>query len=253
MNPAILADNRFLEGTPTATDTATGYDALFIRDLKTFTSWKAAAGGTKYLTVDCESGKAADTLAIAKHNLGTAGALVSVESSDNGTAWTERLAAFQPSDDTPLMKTFVSATARYWRVKIVTASVAPQIAVCMLGVRITFPYPPVAPLVPVSVKIEAESARSKTGQLLGTVVRFKPLTIEPEWADIPRDWLEANIAPFWFGYASNLLPFFWAWDLDAYPGEVHFVKLQDEAAYDPSVSVLSRYDRFRLPMEGIKE
>ena len=49
MNPVILADNRFLEGTPTATDTATGYDVLHIRDLRTFTSWKGATAGTKYL------------------------------------------------------------------------------------------------------------------------------------------------------------------------------------------------------------
>lgn len=253
MNPVILADNRFLEGTPSATDTASGYDVLNIRDLRTFTSWKAASGGTKYLTVDCGADRSADALAFAVHNLGTAGATVSVESSPDGSGWTERLAAFQPSDDTPLMKTFVSATARYWRVKIVTATVTPQVAVCMLGAGIAFPFPPVSPFVPKAVRIEGESSRSKTGQLLGTVVRFWPMTIEPEWADIPREWLEEQIEPFWNGYARYLLPFFWAWDLDTYPGDVHFVKVQEDAAFDPSVSILSRYDRFRLPMEGIKE
>jgi hypothetical protein len=253
MNPVILADNRFLEGLPTATDTASGYDALFIRDLKTFTSWKAAAGGTKYLAVECEEEGAADTLGIKGHNLGSAQALVSVESSGNGSDWTERLEPFTPADDSAILKPFPSAAALHWRIKIVTASAAPQVSVAMAGVRITFPFPPVAPFVPASVKIEADSSRSKTGQLLGTVVRFKPLLIEPEWADIPREWLEDYIVPFWFGYAGNLLPFFWAWDLDAYPGDVHFVKLQDDAAYDPPVSILSRYDRFRLPMEGIKE
>ena len=253
MNPVILADNRFLEGTPTATDTATGYDVLHIRDLRTFTSWKGATAGTKYLAVDCGEEQAADTLAIAAHNLGTAGASVSVESSANGSDWTERLAAFAPSDDHPILKTFDSAGAQHWRIKIVTSVLPAQVAVCMVGERIEFPYPPVAPFVPKTVKVEGESSRSKTGQLLGTVVRFWPMTIEPEWADLSRTWLEANMEPFWIGYARYLLPFFWAWDIDTYPGDVHFVKLQDDAAYDPSVSILSRYDRFRLPMEGIKE
>jgi hypothetical protein len=253
MNPVILADNRFLDGTPEATDTAPGYDVLYIRDMKTFTSWKAASGGTKYLSVDCGEPGRADTLAIAAHNLGTVEAAVSVESSDNGTDWTERLAPFAPSDDRPVMRLFPPAEAAHWRQKIVTPTGSPQIAVAVLGVRIAFPLPPTAPFVPASVKIEAESSRSKTGQLLGTIVRFKPFTIEPEWADIPREWLEENIAPFWHGHASNLVPFFWAWDLGAYPDDVRFVKLQDEAAYDPSVSILSRYDRFRLPMEGIAQ
>lgn len=288
MNPVVLADNRFLDGTPTATDTATDYSALNIRDLREFTSWKAASSGTKYLTVDCGSAVPADTLAIKKHNLGTASASVSVESSDNGSSWTERLAPFTPSNDKALMKLIpeaegatagvytetgssgvhtetsapgaladipssVAVSARYWRVKIVTASVAAEIAVCMLGERITFPYPPDGPYVPASSSVEADTTKGKTGIRLGSVVRFKPYKISPRWSNLARAWVESYFLPFWDDYASNLDSFFYAWDLDAYPSDVRFVSVPESHSFETPLSVLAYYDSIPLPMEGVKE
>src|SRR4030067_1177984 len=115
MEPIILADNRFLDGTPTATDTAAGYDVLFIRDYKTFTSWKGASAGTKYLTVDCGTQKSADCVAFVNHNFGTGAAQICVESSDNGTDWTERITPFAVTTDKAALRTFATASARYWR------------------------------------------------------------------------------------------------------------------------------------------
>jgi hypothetical protein len=244
-----------MDGIPTATDTATGYDVLNIRDLKQFTSWKAASYGTKYFTIDCGSAKSADAIGISRHNLGTAAASVSVESSANGTDWTERLAAFVPTNDKSILKTFTTASAQYWRVKIVTAAVAPQVAVCLLGVRMTFPYSPDAPYAPVAESIEASTSRGKTGQFLGATIRFKPYTISPRWTNnaILRSFLDDTIAPWWDSHASNLFPFFWAWDITTYPGDVRFVSIPEKYAYKPSFSVLNYVDTFDLEMEGVKE
>mgnify|MGYP007051340092 CR=1 len=86
-------------------------------------------------TIDAGSAVAADTLCLTAHNLSTAGATVSVEYSATG-AWAgeevEALAGFTPADDGSLMKLFASATAQYWRLKIVSASVVPEIAIAML-------------------------------------------------------------------------------------------------------------------------
>lgn len=253
MNPVILADNRFSDGTPTATDTASGYSILHIRDLKTYTAWRANTAGTKYLVVDCGSAKSADVLGIVAHNLGTAEAAISVDSSPDNSYWTERLAAFTPSSDKATLKTFTKASARYWRVKIVSASVIPQVAVCLLGERLTFPYPPEAPFSPVLESMEADVAISKTGVLLGTTVRFKPVRIDISWKYLPRAWVEGNLHPFWSGYASNLAPFLFAWDLDAYPLDVRFVRLEEGFSFSPSVSLLGYYDNVRLQLTGVKE
>src|SRR3990170_7246712 len=128
MEPIILADNRFLDGTPTATDTAAGYDVLFVRDYKTFTSWKGGSAGIKYLKVDCGTQKSANCIAIAKHNLGTGAALVSVESSDNDADWIERIEPFTVVDDKAALRTFASASARYWRGEIDSPPIAPHAA-----------------------------------------------------------------------------------------------------------------------------
>ncbi|MFA5354963.1 MAG: hypothetical protein WC291_12095, partial [Thermodesulfovibrionales bacterium] len=148
--PTILSDNRFLDGIPTPTNTAAGYDVLNIRDYRTYTAWRAASAGTRYITVDCGTAKSADCLGIISHNLATAACTVSVQSSPDNSTWTTRLTGFVPSTDKAVFKTFTSYSARYWRIKLVTASVAPQLAVVMLGVRLTFPYPADAPMVPYS-------------------------------------------------------------------------------------------------------
>jgi hypothetical protein len=253
LNPIILADNRFLDGTPTATDTAAGYNVLYIRDYKTFTSWKGASAGTKYLSVDCQSGKSANCIAFAKHNFGTGGASISVESSDNGTDWTQRIEPFTLTDDKVTLRIFSSISARYWRVKIVSATIAPKVSVVLVGVRIDFPYPPDAPFVPANEGMEVESAKSRTGQLLGVDVRYKPYTIRAEWSNLSRTWVESYFLPFWSNHASNLTPFFWAWDLSTYANDVRFVRVPEGFEMSPRVSVLGVYDSISLEMEGTKE
>jgi hypothetical protein len=169
--------------------------------------------------------------------------------------WTERLAAFTPATDNSILKTFTSASARHWRVKIVTAAVAAQIAVCMVGVRMTFPYPPDGPYVPADEGIEADVTDSKTGQFLGATFRFSPYVIKPVWSNdaILRTFLDATIAPWWALYARYLLPFFWAWDLTTYTADVRYVRLTLGYRYKPSFRVLATVDSFELEMEGVKE
>src|SRR3970040_1063436 len=253
MNPIILADNRFLDGTPTATDTAAGYNVLFIRDYKTFTSWKAATPGTKYLSVDCGTQKSADCIAFAGHNFGTGAALVSVESSDNGADWVERIMPFTVNDNKAALRTFAYASARYWRAKIASPTIAPQVAVLLVGVRITFPYPPDAPFSPGKEGMEVSAARSRTGQLLGGDVRFQPYSIRAQWEDPSRTWVESYFLPFWDNHASNLTPFFWSWDLAVYPNNIRYVRVPEDFGIDPKVSVLDVYDSIELEMEGVKE
>jgi hypothetical protein len=256
MNPIILYDNRFNDGIPAATDTAAGFDVLNIRDLRPFTLWQAASPGTKYITVDCGSAKSADCLALIRHNLYSSSASVSVESSTTG-AWAgeqvERLAPFTPSSDKALLKTFPTATARYWRLKIVTAAIAPNIGVAMLGAKLLFPYPPDTPYIPYKEGIEAETSRGKTGDPLGVVVRFKPVEVNARFSVLSRTWALSTYKAFWDTHASDLKPFFYVWDIDLYPDLVLYLAVKRDAAYQTPVSVLEYVDYIELDMEGIKE
>jgi hypothetical protein len=253
MNPMILYDNRFLDGVPNATDTVAGFNVLNITDLKPFTWWKAASAGIKYLSVDCGTEKDADCLGVIGHDLASLGAQVWVESSDNGVDWTERMAAFNPSSDKAFLTIFDVATARHWRVGIDSPEFPPSVAVLLLGSRMTFPFPVDAPFAPVNEQVETVGKKSKTGHLLAHHVKYKPFTISARLSVVQRTWVESVFLPFWLDYGSDLHPFFWAWDLDMYPGDVRFVRFEPGYSYAPSVSILTHYDSISLELEGVRE
>jgi len=251
--PIILYDNRLTDGTPAATDTATGYDILNIIDLRPYTFWKGASSGTKYITVNCGSAKSADCLAIIGHNLYTAGATVSVESSPDNATWTERLAGFVPTSDKALLKKFTSASAQYWRIKIVTAAVAAYVAVAFLGVKIQFDYPPETPYPPYSETPVADVKRNKNGHILGASTYNPMLELTAQFGFVSRTWLDAYFIPFWQNHARLFKPFFFAWDLDTYPADVFFVSIDDKMALETPFSILAYVDAISLTMRGVRE
>lgn len=251
--PIILYDNRLTDGTPAATDTATGYDILNIIDLRPYTFWKAASHGTKYITVDCGSAKSADCLAIIGHNLYTASATVSVESSPDNAAWTERLAGFTPSSDKAFLKKFNTASAQFWRIKLVTAATAVYIAVASLGVKIQFEYPPDTPYAPYAESPEADVARNKNGHILGVSTYSPRLSLAVQFSLVSRSWLDTYFVPFWQNHARLFKPFFFAWDLDTYPADVFFVSIDDDMSLDTPFSILTYVDVLSLKMRGVRE
>jgi hypothetical protein len=255
MPPVILATNLLPLGTLSASSAAAGYYVESLSDGLEYTHWKANAGGSQSVTLDLGAGnaQAASALGIKKHNLKTVSATASMESSDNGADWTTRLAGFAPATDKAILKTFASATARYWRINMTGCTAAPQMAVTVVGPRIDFPYPPDSPFVPSEEGIEGETNRSKLGVFLGVTVRWKTFRVRAKWSNLTRTWLDANLAPFWDGHASNLKPFFWGWDLSVYPDKVHYGAVPDGYKWRPDVSVLAYYETFEIEIEGAKE
>lgn len=386
--PCILHDNRFLDGTPTASDTATGYDVLNIRDLRPFTWWQGAAAGTEYITVasdldvsgadlvanggfanttgltptDCTiasvaggvagnclqvtrtggtsqlveqsvtlvagalyrgevyvksgtsgneaftaycnngdavyagvttgswvkhtfyftydgsagpklrlkkntatagtmlfdsltlyrmTGGEADSLAIIGHNLFTAGASVTVEWSYDNSSWYDALTGFGPTTDKAIFKKFTKLAACYWRLKIVTASVAARIAVCLLGVRMDFERFPAGNFDPAPEKVNGIAARSKAGHMIGATLQNVGIEIRADFKSLTPAWIEATFRPAWDAHLSQLLPFFFAWDTVNHPTEVYFVTIPEgfdlRMPFDPYRRSLS------LTMEGVKE
>ena len=251
--PIILAENRLLDGTLAATDTAAGYDVLNITDLRPFTFWEAASHGTKYITVNCGSAKKADSIAMIGHNLYTADADVSVEcSSDNFAAdTTVALAAFTPTSDRAFMKTFTERNKQYWRIKIVTAATAAKIGVALIGTRLDFPRYPAANFDPCPERINGTAARSKAGHMIGATLKNISHEIRVEFRSLTPTWVDNTFRPVWDAHLSQLKPFFFSWDNENHPADVRFLTM-------PENGVLSApYDPYRrsmnLTFEGIKE
>jgi hypothetical protein len=265
-NPEILYKNVFSDGTglPDATGTESGFDVLNLIDLKGYTYWSADGHVfPQYITVDYGSSISADALGIFSHNLGTLGLSLSVEAADDdfdsssGVSITEALAAFIPSDDKAILKTFSSVSARYWRLKIDGALDSdddnPFMAILMIGARITFPNPTRAPIRLRDERVIGESMRSKTGQHLGSVISYVEQKIEAKIPLSTLTWFDANFIPFWDNHASQSKPFFWAWDIDTFPTLVHWAKFRDRFRMRQPMTVGDYVNELLLQMEAIKE
>jgi len=227
--PQILYDNRLEDGTPTATQTDSGYDALNLKDWRTYTYWQGTGTSPYYLTVDCGNAKTADTLAILSHNLYTIGATIYLEcSSDNFSGdITEALAGFAPATDKIIYKNFTSQSKRYWRLKITfTGTKSPRIGILCFGDRITFPYSPEVPFDPTPETVQAESNVSQAGNLLGAVVDYLEVNPKPQWKDLDPSWINTYFNPFWYDHAYLLTPFFWAWEPGDHVTEVFLVSVK---------------------------
>lgn len=247
MPPLILIDNRFADGTPVASGTAAGFDARHIADTRPFTFWRAPAVGTYTIKVDSGSAKVADALALCGHNLASIGATVSVESSPDNAAWTTRLAAFAPASDYALLRTFASATVKWWRITIIAPAGIPELAVCFIGARLTLPAPPDAPYIPCEQDSEEESPISEGGFPLATAIKFKPIRTKPSFSNLPRAWVFDTFRPVWEDYLSNRSLFFWAWDLATYPNDFVYLA-QHVGKYAPGVSILTLADKLDLDL-----
>jgi hypothetical protein len=251
----LLYDNRFLDGAPTAgsTDAGAEFDPLNVRDLRTYTHWRASSSAPDALTVDCGSPKGADTLVIVRHNLGTVSSQVSVESSDDGSAWTSRQSAFVPVSDKLIVKRWVTAQARYWRISFNAQAAPVQLAVAMIGMAIEFPRYPDAPFAIRSVKQEMDQITSKTGQLIGAVSRFKTEDVSATWTTVRADFVDGELWPFYRDHASIGNPFLWSWNPQDRPEDAMFVRLKQGFTFSPTKTLLAYYDRVSLDMEGVLE
>ncbi len=253
MTPIILADNRFRDATPVANLTATGYDVRRLCDDRAYTVWVGAGVSPHYISVDCGAGKKADALGVIGHNFKTIGATLAVQASDNGSDWSAIASDIKPASDRAFLKTFDTATHRYWRLAITGMSSAPRIGEVYLGERITVPMPPAPPYTPYTAEVEADTTVGKAGHILGSVIRHTRLAITARFENLDRTWVFGTFQTFWETRAAKLLPWFWAWDLDAFSQHVFFVTAKDPARWATPLSIHTLVDTLTLEMVGVME
>ncbi len=250
--PIILAENILEEAsTLVATNTATDYDVAHLVDRRPYTFWKASAAGTLYLTANLGEAVAADALGLVGHNFGTAEAAVTLQHSANGTDWTTVVTEFEPATDRAIMKTFTSVSKQYWRLKIVTASVAPYLAVMFIGARLDFPRYVLGEFDPGPERLYVTSATSKAGYPLGATLRYVGHDISVSFQNLTDTWVRNTFKPVWDEHLSQLKPFFWAWNLADYAADVYYVQVPDNFSLTTPYNPVRR--NLSLEFKGSKE
>lgn len=252
MDSIILYDNILEDATLTVTSTSStaGYDKDNMIDGRPYTKWAASSNATQNLDAAFGASQTADAIGIFNHNLGTIGATVKVQIT-SGT-W-DTLLTITPSDDTAILLPFSSNSDTDWRIEISGASDPAEIGILMLGEKLSFGYGPEAPFNPKSEGIKANSLISKGGYLLGTDVRYNPLSITARYNYVSRTWVSTYYLPFWRDHARHLKYFFYAYDPDNDPNTVYLVKVNESMLYEAPLSIGGYVDGITLNMVGIAE
>lgn len=224
MKPVLIWDNRFADATPAASSTESGA-AINLADFRPYTSWKPSALPAT-LTVDCGSAKSADSLSVFNHNLFSSGITVAVRAStDNFSASDVLVDSFEPTSDDAFVRTFASASYRYWRLSL-SGSSAPTLSIAALGMLLEFPKSMPRGFDPLMRKSFQQTNVSEDGLPLGKAIMFEQWSETLSFHNLLSTWVRGTFLPIW---KSHLVknPFLFVFDLTNNPDEIYLVESGD--------------------------
>ena len=196
----------------------------------------------------------ANTLGVHTHNLYTVGATITPQCSGDSITYIDTLTGFAPSDNLNIVKSFgVDYYARYWRLKIASHTAAPQMGILTIGEALDFPSPPKTQVDIYEVSVSGEGSLSKTGQLLGAVVRNKPVEINYTFAgnDYTYTWVSGDYRDFWEAHASEMKPFFFALDLTNFTDLHWLCRIQPDSSWKVPMMFKTRVEEVEINFEAL--
>lgn len=249
--PELLYDNRLLDGTITASSTATGYDARNLTDLRAFTYWRSASGTPHTLTIDCGSAKSADTLAVALHNLFSRSASVEVRgSTDNFAASNVSvMAAFTPASDNLIYQHFTATSFRYWR--IIFTGLDVFVAIAVLGTRFTFDAQIEGEYIPAVDRPKNVIEITRNGDVTASTTMVRSLECGLRLGFMLDSSFRTTFKAAWDAHLSLCKPFFFAPDYTNNPRDVFFYRVKPGAEIQTGYN-MQNMRAVVLPMVGIE-
>jgi len=226
-NPRIGYHSVVTSTNVTASQEADGFPVANLANKATYLYWRGQNTSEQTITVALDSAQDVNYFAIAKHNLGSTGATVAFETSDDGDSWTT-LETIEPSTDYALIYEFDTVLSQFFRLTITPGSEAPAIAVLNIGSllylqrRIYVGHTPFT----LDRKTVFSNGRSENGQFLGRILRREFFESSVSMQNITPGWYRAYMEPF--AEATRTKPFFWAWRPGSYPQEVGYAWLTND-------------------------
>ena len=231
-HPLISWDSKVKFGSVAADSSATGYPASNLANPSTLLRWQSASTAEQLVTISNIEGQS-DHVAIARHNLGSTGALVSVEgiTAEPGAVWEELLDPVLLGDDAPHIFRFAKDSYIGLRLRIVPDGTAPRCAVLYCGELLAL-MPGLSPgYVPLTQaeQIREFNGTSESGEYLGSIIMGAGLRSTAEVPEIDPDYYDQKLAPF-IRAANRKQPFFFAWSPTKHPGQVAYAWLASAAS-----------------------
>jgi len=250
--PLVGWHNVVAFGNLTATSAASGYPVTNLSTPSTIERWVGGSAAELLVTVS-DLDDEIDYVGIARHNLGTAGIEVSVETltAEPGAVWTEVFAPVLPADDAPLVLRFDAATIIGLRVRLAAGTAAPDMAVLHVGKLVQMQKGLQADFVPLhrAVTREKLNGRNEAGDYFGAIVTNAAAGSTAQFKMLGASWYDANLAEFVLAANQGAACFF-VWDPDQHPDDVAYCWLTEDAS--PRFSMLNKnYVDLTLSFGGI--
>lgn len=233
----------------TADSEHANYPVGNLANTNTTLRWQSESTGDQYITVTLSTEEAVDYLAVARHNFGSTGIVLSVEglSGEEEAEWEELVSETMPADDAPILFRFEASYLTAIRLKLQPDEVEPRAAVMYVGSLLVCQrgtQPGHTPL-PYGKRRTIINNRSEDGEYLGTIQTGEGLESTVQFNYFDPAWYRENFQPF----LDEAPPFFFAWHPQTYPDEVGFAWLREDAV--PVPSHLAGYINVTLQMDGL--
>ena len=161
--------------------------------------WRSSSTDEQYLTFALNEERSSDYIGIARHNLGSAGVVVSVEVQNfAGGEWVELVEGFVVPDDAPILIRFLEIAASSIRLKLIPLATEPEIAVVYIGNLLVVPMGiPFGhtPLIDGRVT-RTTSGNSEAGDYLGSIILSQKLTTSVSFQYLDADWYRRVMRSF---------------------------------------------------------
>lgn len=247
-SPLIGYRNLVTVSNVTSTTAAAGYPVTNTANPATHLFWKGASSiANETVTVTLSGSVDVDYVGIARHNFGSAGVAVSVQTFD-GSTWTERAAAL-PGDDSPLLFRFTKDQYDGVRLVLSPGSAVPQMAVLYVGELLALQRRIYVGHTPINYGIQSNVVvgRAERGHYLGRVITGQHTETSVDLQNLTPAWYRANMHPFVL--AAQERPFFFAWRPSTYPLEVGYAWLTSDPI--PKNQLPNGMMQVQLDMSGI--
>lgn len=189
----------------------------------TASRWQSDRATTQHVTFDIQTVAPIDYVGIARHNLGSINAVVSVQVQRPGVAaWTTVFEEQILPTDAPAVLRFEPQPVDGIRLRIVGAEAPPSIAVAYVGKLLIMERGLQQGHVPAHLAAQDDivTGTAESGDYLGRVVTQRALSTGVSFRYLRKGWFDANMLPF--ARVARERPFFFAWMPQDYPDEAAF-------------------------------
>lgn len=207
-------------------EAAEGFPVINLTNPSTHERWESETTDVQYITVANPGTVGCDYFGVARHNLGSTGAVIQLEASDNGVDWDPITEEISPSNDRAIAYHFELDDSPYLRLKVDPGTDPATIAVLYIGRLLTLPRRIYVGHTPMNYgrDVAVTTGKSESGQFLGRIKRRQFLKSSVDMHNITPVFYRESLDAF--VEASAETPFFWAWRPSSYPEEVTYAWVQ---------------------------